>query len=54
MPLHCDITDKSGRKKKADACDVRDIVHQAFTGLVDAGGYRMRWIKGVGMLIEVK
>ena len=26
----------------------RDIVHWAFTGLVDAGGYRMRWIEGAG------
>lgn len=54
MPLHCAVTDKSGRKKNDDASDVRDIVHQAFTGLMDAWGYRMRWIKGVGMVIKVK
>lgn len=34
--------------------EARDIVHRAFTGLVDAGGYRMRWIKGAGMVVEVR
>ena len=31
--------------------EARDIVHRAFAGLVDAGGYRMRWIKGAGMVV---
>lgn len=30
----------------------RGIVHRAFTGLVDAGGCRMRWIEGAGMVVE--
>jgi hypothetical protein len=32
--------------------EARDIVHRAFTGLVDAGGYRMRWIEDVGVVVE--
>ncbi len=32
--------------------EARDIVHRAFTGLVDAGGYRMRWIEGAGVVVE--
>ena len=32
----------------------RGIVHRVFVGLVDAGGCRMRWIEGVGMVVEVR
>ena len=32
--------------------EARDIVHRAFTGLVDSGGYRMRWIEGAGVVVE--
>ncbi|PXF59831.1 MAG: hypothetical protein C4B59_10500 [Candidatus Methanogaster sp.] len=28
------------------------MVHRAFTGLVDAGRCRMRWIEGAGMVVE--
>jgi hypothetical protein len=28
----------------------RDIMHRAFSGLVDAGGCRMRWGEGAGMV----
>ena len=28
------------------------FVHRAFTGLVDAGGCRMRWIECAGMVVE--
>jgi hypothetical protein len=31
----------------------RDIVHRAFSGLVDAGGYRMRWVEDVRVAVEV-
>ena len=34
--------------------EARDIVHRAFSGLVDAGEYRMRWIEGAGMVVEVR
>lgn len=35
-----------------DGGEARDIVHRAFTGLVDARGCRMRWIEGAGMVVE--
>ncbi|MCK4626166.1 MAG: hypothetical protein KAV00_12690, partial [Phycisphaerae bacterium] len=34
----------------SESGEARDIVHRAFTGLVDAGGYRMRWIEGAGVV----
>ena len=36
----------------SESGEARDIVHRAFTGLVDAGGYRMRWIDDVGVVVE--
>ncbi|MHC1574693.1 MAG: hypothetical protein ACXQTY_02655 [Candidatus Methanogasteraceae archaeon] len=36
----------------SESGEARDIVHRAFTDLVDAGGYRMRWIEGAGMVVE--
>jgi hypothetical protein len=36
----------------SESGEVRDIVHRAFAGLVDAGGYRMRWIEDVGAVVE--
>lgn len=36
----------------SESGEARDIVHRAFTGLVDAGGYRMRWIDEVGAVVE--
>ena len=36
----------------SESGEARDIVHRAFTGLVDAGGYRMRWIDDVGAVVE--
>ncbi len=36
----------------SESGEARDIVHRAFTGLVDAGGCRMRWIEGAGMVVE--
>ena len=36
----------------SESGEARDIVHRAFTGLVDAGGYRMRWIEDVGAVVE--
>ena len=37
----------------SESGEARDIVHRAFAGLVDAGGYRMRWIEDVGAVVEV-
>jgi len=36
----------------SESGEARDIVHRAFAGLVDAGGYRMRWIEDVGAVVE--
>ena len=36
----------------SESDEARDIVHRAFAGLVDAGGYRMWWIKGAGVVVE--
>jgi len=36
----------------SESGEARDIVHRAFVGLVDAGGYRMRWIEGAGVVVE--
>ncbi|NMG82593.1 MAG: hypothetical protein GIS02_00075 [Methanosarcinales archaeon] len=36
----------------SESGEARDIVSRAFTGLVDAGGYRMRWIEDVGAVVE--
>ena len=36
----------------SESGEARDIVHRAFTGLVDAGGYRMRWIEDVWVVVE--
>ena len=36
----------------SESGEARDVVHRAFTGLVDAGGYRVRWIEGAGMVVE--
>ncbi|CAD6493171.1 MAG: hypothetical protein DIAAKJNI_00446 [Candidatus Argoarchaeum ethanivorans] len=41
-----DVVSKSG--------EARDIVHRAFCELVDAGGYRMRWIEDVGLVVEIR
>ena len=37
----------------SESGEARDIVHRAFTGLVDAGGCRMRWIGGAGIVVEI-
>ena len=36
----------------SESGEARDIVHRAFTGLVDAGGCRVRWVEGAGMVVE--
>jgi hypothetical protein len=36
----------------SESGEARDIVHRAFTILVDAGGCGMRWIVGAGMVVE--
>ena len=36
----------------SESGEARDIVHRAFTGLVDAGGYQVRWIADVGVVVE--
>ena len=36
----------------SESGEARDIVHRAFCELVDAGGYRMRWIEDVGVVVE--
>ena len=36
----------------SESGEARDIVHRAFTGLVDGGGYRMRWIEDEGAVVE--
>jgi hypothetical protein len=36
----------------SESGEARDIVHRAFAGLVDARGYRMRWIEGAGVVVE--
>ena len=32
--------------------EARDIVYRAFADLVDAGGFRMRWVEDVWVVVE--